>query len=178
MEVIYVTFEQLVQILEKERQSATFAKIITETDPRSGYKINHEDGSKFPYSKGQLTKRSEYLINLNVMYSDAMTRELAKEDESYEAGKCWFTHHKFSNGKTAKNIVESKKTGDLYFCFIPDFDQYTYNLFETITGKQVNPKDLAKFKNEFKERVVNFSTCKEVNLIEARVNKKIYRLNK
>lgn len=176
MQRFLVTFEQLVSALEAERQSATFAKIITETDPRSAYKINHADGSKFPYGKGQLIKRSEYLVNLNVMYSDAMTRELSKEGEQYEAGKCWFKHHKFSNGKTAKNIIESKKTGDLYLCFIQDFDNYSYTLREAIGGKEVNAKDLAKFKLEYKERAVNFSTCKAGNLKEVRVNGKIFQV--
>ncbi len=170
-----VTFSQLVSILEAERQSATFAKIITETDPRSGYKINHADGSKFPYGKGQLVKRSEYLVNLNVMYSDAMVRELTKEGEQYEAGKCWFTHHKFSNGKSAKNVIVSKKTGDLYLCFMADFDNFQYSIRE-VGGKEVNPKDLEKFKLEYKERAVNFLTCKESNLKEVRVNGKVFQI--
>jgi len=156
-----ISINDLLGSFENDPQSANFVSIIIETDARNGYKINHEDGTKFPYAKGELTKVSRYQINLGVKYSDAMNRAL---DGEYEAGKCWFSHYKFASGKVAKNIVQSKTSGELYFCFMPDFERSSSFFKLTATNRVVDGTDFKKFKKPSDQRVVPFLTAKLSNV--------------
>lgn len=156
-----ISINDLLGAFENDPQSANFGSILIETDARNGYKINHEDGTKFPYAKGELIKVSRYQINLGVKYADAMNRAL---DGEYESGKCWFTHYKFPNGKVAKNIVQSKSSGELYICFMPDFERSSSYFKLSASGKVVDGTDLKKFKKPSDQRVVPFLTSKLSNV--------------
>jgi hypothetical protein len=156
-----ISINDLLGAFENDPQSANFGSIIIETDARNGFKVNHADGTKFPYAKGELIKVSRYQINLGVKYSDAMNRAL---DGEYEAGKCWFTHYRFPNGKVAKNIVQSKSSGELYICFMPDFERSSSYFKLSASGKVVDGADLKKFKKPSDQRVVPFLTSKLSNV--------------
>lgn len=156
-----ISINDLLGAFENDPQSANFGSITIETDARNGYKVNCEDGTKFPYAKGELTKVSKYQINLGVKYSDAMNRALNNE---YEAGKSWFTHYKFPSGKVAKNIVQSKSTGELYICFMPDFERCSSYFKLSATNKVVDVTDLKKFKKPSEQRIVPFLTSKISNV--------------
>lgn len=156
-----ISINDLLGAFEKDPQSANFGSIVVETDARNGYKINCEDGTKFPYAKGELIKVAKYQINLGVKYADAMNRALNNE---YEAGKCWFKHYVFPNGKVAKNIVQSNSTGELYICFMPDFERSSSYYKLSANNKVVDVADLKKFKKPQEQRVVPFLTTKLSNV--------------
>lgn len=158
-----MSINDLLDAFQNDSQSANFGSITIETDARSGYKINCEDGTKFPYAKGELTKVAKYQINLGVKYSDAMNRALNNE---YEAGKSWFKHYVFPNGKVAKNIVESKSTGELYICFMPNFERSSAYFKLSATNKVIDVTNLKKFKKPSEQRVVPFLTAKLSNVKE------------
>ena len=159
--VMNITTSQLIELFENDPQSANFGSIEICTDARSNYKINHEDGSKFPYAKGELQKVARYQVNFGVRYSDAMNRAMNNE---YEAGTSWHTPYKFKSGKFAKNLVQSKKSGEVYICFMPDFEKSSSFLKEANTGKVIPFEAVAKFKKPSEERVVPYLTCKVSNI--------------
>lgn len=156
-----ISINDLLSAFENDSQSANFGSITIETDARNGFKINCEDGTKFPYAKGELTKVARYQINLGVKYADAMNRALNNE---YEAGKSWFTHYKFASGKVAKNIVQNKNTGELYICFMPNFERSDSFYKLSATNKVIDGTELKKFKKPSEQRVVPFLTAKLSNV--------------
>jgi hypothetical protein len=170
-----ITEQQVIQLLMENRQSASFGGLTITTDARSSYLVNCKaDGTKFPYAKGELIKEARMELNLNVMYADAMNRAL---DGEYEAGKCWFYHYKFPNGKTAKNILVSKKSGDLYLGYIADFTKYKVTLREANGGKEISQESLAKFKADRpSDKEVNFLTTKLANVKAIRINGQEYEV--
>jgi hypothetical protein len=170
-----ITEQQLIQLLMESRQSASFGGLTITTDARSSYLVNCKaDGTKFPYKKGELIKEARMELNLNVMYADAMNRAL---DGEYEAGKSWFYHLKFPNGKTAKNILVSKKSGDLYLGYIADFTKYKVTLYEANGGKEISQESLAKFKAErTSDKEVPFLTTKLANVKSIRINGQEYEV--
>jgi hypothetical protein len=162
-----ITEQQVIQLLMENRQSASFGGLTITTDARSSYLVNCKaDGTKFPYAKGELIKEARMELNLNVMYADAMNRAL---DGEYEAGKCWFYHYKFPNGKTAKNI--------LYLGYIADFTKYKVTLREANGGKEISQESLAKFKADRpSDKEVNFLTTKLANVKAIRINGQEYEV--
>lgn len=172
---LLITEQEVIRLLMENRQSACFGGLTTTTDARSSYLVNcKEDGSKFPYAKGELIKEAVMELNLNVMYVDAMNRAL---DGDYESGKCWFYHIVFPNGKVAKNVIASKKTGEIYLGYMPDFLKYKVTLREANGGKEISQKSLAKFKKDYpSDKEVNFLTTRLANVKYIRINGKEYEV--
>lgn len=170
-----ITEQDVLNLLMEQRQGATFGGLTINTDARNSFAIKSKtDTDKFPYAKGELIKEASMELNLNVMYADAMNRAL---DGEYEAGKSWFYHYTFPNGKVAKNVVVSKKTGELYLGYITDYTKYKVSFYEANGGKEISRETFKKFKKEYNgEKEVTFQTTKLSNVKGIRINGKDYQV--